>query len=77
MAGRKPDYRVVIPQDNGRGKTNYFKVGAAWRNSNKETGDESIGLQINVGVPILLQPDSKLVLFENKDEEDSSFEAQS
>lgn len=67
MSGRKPDYRVVVPSDNGKGKTNYFRIGGAWVSEGEE--GKSIGVQINAGVPLLLQPGQKLVLFENKDDE--------
>jgi hypothetical protein len=71
MAGRKPDYRVIVPQDNGRGRTNYFRIASGWRN--EEGG--SIGVQVNVGLPVVLNPGQKLVLFENTEkEEDAEFE---
>ena len=77
MAGRKPDYRLVVADDNGKGRTTYFRLGGAWLNENKDTGQKSIGIQVNVGVPIVLQPNSKLVLFENatKEEDDAEFPA--
>ena len=77
MAGRKPDYRLVVADDNGKGRVTYFRLGAAWLNENKETGQKSIGIQVNVGVPIVLEPNAKLILFENTpkngDEEDADF----
>jgi hypothetical protein len=76
MAGRKPDYRVVVPQDNGKGNRNYFRIGGAWSNENKDTGEKSIGVQINVGLPITLIPGQKLVLFENKDDSEERAEEQ-
>jgi hypothetical protein len=70
MAGRKPDYRLVVVEEN-KGRKTSFKLGAAWKNE----GDNgvSIGIEVNVGVPIVLQPHSKLVLFENREEEETDF----
>lgn len=78
MAGRKPEYRLVVVDDNGRGRKTSFKLGAGWVNEAKDTGEKSIGIEVNIGVPIVLAPHSKLVLFENKEreaeaEEDTEF----
>jgi hypothetical protein len=69
MAGRKPDYRLVVPSDSGRGKTTYHRIGGAWLNEEGET--KSIGIQVNAGVPLVRNPGQKLVLFENKDDDPS------
>lgn len=66
MAGRRPEYRLVVPDDNGKGRVNYFKIGAGWKNESKETGEVSIGIEVNAGLPLTLLPRQKLVLFENK-----------
>jgi uncharacterized protein (DUF736 family) len=74
MAGRKPDFRVVFVEDNGKGRKTYFRVGAAWKNGG-DSGTESVGIEINIGLPLVLAPHTKLVLFENKaDDEDTSFD---
>ena len=79
MAGRKPDFRVMFVEDNGKGRKVYFRVGAGWKNEDKESGKESVGIEINIGLPLVLQPHTKLVLFENTEkaeaEEDSEFPA--
>ena len=72
MAGRKPDYRVVFVEDNGKGRKTYFRVGAAWKNGS-DSGTESVGIEINIGLPLVLAPHTKLVLFENK-EDDAEFQ---
>jgi len=64
MAGRKPDYRLVYVEEN-KGRKTYFRIGAAWKNTNGEA--ESVGIEINVGLPLTLAPHTKLVLFENKE----------
>ena len=69
MAGQKPDYRLMFPEDNGRGKKTWFKIGGGWKSEEKGT----VGIEINVGLPIVLQPHTKLVLVPN---EDDSFERQ-
>ena len=77
MPGRKPEYRLVVVDDNGRGRRTSFKLGAGWVNESKETGEKSIGIEVNVGVPITLVPHQKLVLFANTEkeaEEDTEFE---
>lgn len=76
MPGRKPDYRVVFVEDNGKGRKTYFRVGAAWKNGS-DGGTESVGIEINIGLPLVLAPHTKLVLFENKENEgDTDFEPQ-
>jgi hypothetical protein len=74
MAGRKPDYRLVFVDDNGKGRKTSFRIGAGWINENKDTGDKSVGIEINIGLPLVLQPHTKLVLFENKTDEEAEFE---
>ena len=78
MAGRKPDYRLVFVQDNGRGRKTSFRIGAAWINKNGDTGEESVGIEVNIGLPLVLAPNTKLVLFENKERDqdaDTEFES--
>lgn len=75
MAGRKPDYRVMFVEDNGKGRKTYFRVGGAWKNKS-DNGAESVGIEINIGLPLVLAPHTKLVLFENTQEEDPGFEPQ-
>ena len=62
MAGRKPDYRLVYVEDNGKGRKTSFRIGAGWKNTN------SVGIEVNIGLPLVLQPHTKLVLFENEQE---------
>jgi hypothetical protein len=68
MAGRKPDFRLMFVEDNGRGKKVWFKLGSGWKNG--ETN--SVGIEVNAGVPITLNPHTKLVLVENTNEEEDS-----
>ena len=51
MAGQKPDYRLMFPEDNGRGKKTWFKIGGGWKSEEKGT----VGIEINVGLPIIFQ----------------------
>jgi hypothetical protein len=67
MAGRKPDFRVMFVENNGKGRNTWFKVGAAWKN--EESG--SVGVEVNIGLPLMLQPHTKLVLVENKEDEET------
>jgi hypothetical protein len=70
MAGRKPDFRVMFVEDNGKGRKTWFRVGGAWKNGESN----SVGIEINIGLPLVLQPHTKLVLVENtNDESDASF----
>ena len=70
MAGRKPDYRVMFVEDNGKGRKTWFKVGAAWKNGESN----SVGIEVNIGLPLILHPHTKLVLVENTGEDDTAFE---
>jgi hypothetical protein len=70
MAGRKPDFRLMFVEDNGRGKKVWFKLGSAWKN----TETNSVGIEVNAGVPITLNPHTKLVLVENTTEEEGDTE---
>lgn len=72
MAGRKPDYRVMFVEDNGKGKKTWFRVGSAWRNQDSK----SVGIDVNIGLPLILNPHTKLVLVENTQEDDATFEPQ-
>lgn len=65
MAGRKPDFRVMFVEDNGKGRKVWFRVGSAWKNEESQ----SVGVDINIGLPLVLQPHTKLVLVENKNGE--------
>ena len=69
-AGRKPDFRVMFPvrQTNSNGKNKEEKatwhtLGAAWRHDGG-----TIGVVLDVGVPITLEPGTQLVLCENDSE---------
>jgi hypothetical protein len=73
MAGRKPDFRVMFVEDKGKGRKIWFKVGAAWRN--EESG--SVGVEVNIGLPLMLQPHTKRVLVENKEDEGEEAEFRS
>jgi hypothetical protein len=64
MPGRKPDYRLMFVEDNGKGKKVWHRVGAAWKNDNG-----SIGVEVNAGLPVVFQSHTKLVLVENENEE--------
>jgi len=71
MAGRKPDYRLMFVEE-AKGRKVWFKLGSGWKNDESN----SVGIEVNAGVPITLNPHTKLVLVENKhEEEDSSFAA--
>lgn len=68
--GRSPDYRVTFPVKSGKGKdekTTWHRLGAAWT---RDAG--SIGIVLDVGVPITLPPGAQLVLVQNEDEEPGS-----
>jgi uncharacterized protein (DUF736 family) len=70
MAGRKPDYRLMFVEE-AKGKKTYFRIGAGWKNDGRDNGTDSVGIEVNIGLPLVLQPHTKLVLFENtKREED-------
>jgi hypothetical protein len=38
MAGRKPDFRVMFVEDNGKDRKVWFRVGAAWKNEESGIG---------------------------------------
>jgi hypothetical protein len=52
MRGQKPDYIVKLPVGNV-----WHKQGAAWNNSGG-----TLNIVLDVGVPMTLQPGTKLVL---------------
>ena len=56
MAGRKPDYRVMFVEDNGKGRKVWYKIGSAWKNGESN----SVGVEINIGLPLVLAPHTKL-----------------
>jgi hypothetical protein len=70
MAGRKPDFRVMFVEDNGKGRKVWYKIGSAWKNGESN----SVGVEINIGLPLVLAPHTKLVLVENSEDDDASFE---
>jgi hypothetical protein len=72
MAGRKPDYRVMFVEDNGKGRKVWYKIGSAWKNEESK----SVGVEINIGLPLVLSPHTKLVLVENTQDDDTDFEPQ-
>jgi hypothetical protein len=67
MPHKIPDYRVLYPQKHeGKekdpaAKSTWFRVGAAWVYENG-----MIGLELNVGLPLVLKPRTKLVLVKNQ-----------
>lgn len=59
MAGKKPDYDVVVSREGKDKKVHYTNIGAAWKVSNE-------------GISILLHAlpvDGRLVLFPRKEDE--------
>ncbi len=58
MAGRRPDFRLCFVNE-AKGKKVWHRIGAGWKNEN------SIGIQVDAGLPITLSPGTKLVLVEN------------
>ena len=67
MAGRKPDYRLMFVEE-AKGRKVWFKLGSGWKNEDSQ----SVGIEVNAGVPITLNPYTKLVLVENDKEEEES-----
>jgi hypothetical protein len=69
--GRKPDYRVMFPvketkEVNGKvteSKTVWHRHGAAWTRPGG-----TIGIVLNLGVPITYQAGAQLVLVEEKED---------
>ncbi len=61
MAGKKPDYRVCVAEQNGDKDSFYTDVGAGWSFSSERASGISIKLRANIAVS------GELVLFENKD----------
>ncbi|HEY1757928.1 MAG TPA: hypothetical protein VGG72_21340 [Bryobacteraceae bacterium] len=64
MAGKKPDYHVCVSErKEGNGDRRYpYRVGAGW------VGDKG-QINVQIGVPLVLNGNTDLVLFENKDGE--------
>ena len=58
MAGKKPDYKVLVSRE-GQDKTFYTEVGAAWKVAN-----EGISIQLHA-----LPTDGKLVLFPREEKD--------
>jgi len=58
MAGKKPDYKVLVSRKNGD-KNFYTEVGSGWN-----VAKDGISVQLSA-----LPTDGKLVLFPRKDEE--------
>jgi hypothetical protein len=67
MAGRKPDFRLVYVQEN-KGRKTSFRIGAGWKKTGTEKSGESVSIEVNIGLPLVLEPHTKLVLFENTDD---------
>ena len=65
MAGRKPDFRLMFVEE-VKGRKVWFKLGSGWGNG--ETNSD--GIEVNAGVPITLNPHTKLVLVENTSDEE-------
>ena len=62
MAGKKPNYKVLVSRDNGEGedkKTYYTEIGSAWN-----VAKDGISIQFNA-----LPVDGKCVLFPRKSDE--------
>lgn len=63
MPGKKPDYNVCVSErKEGNGTRHPYRVGAAW------AGDKG-QINITIGFPLILNGNTDLVLFENKDEQ--------
>ena len=62
MPGRKPDFRLCFVEE-VKGKKVWHRIGAGWKNDDSN----SIGIQVNAGLPVTLPPNTKLVLVENTD----------
>lgn len=62
MKGQRPDYQVKLPVGNV-----WHKLGAAWNNSGG-----SINIVLDVGVPMTLQPGTKLVLVPERNDEEGA-----
>ena len=63
MAGKKPDYHVCVSERVQGSERRYpYRVGAAW------VGDKG-QINVSIGVPLILNGNTDLVLFENKDGE--------
>jgi hypothetical protein len=63
--GQKPDYRVMLPVNSGRGKdakTVWHRHGAGWK---RENG--TIGIVLDVGAPVTYEAGTQLVLVEDTD----------
>lgn len=58
MAGKKPDYKVLVSRENGD-KTYYTEIGSAWN-----VAKDGISIAFNA-----LPVDGKCVLFPRKDDE--------
>ena len=58
MAGKKPDYKVLVSRENGD-KTYYTEIGSGWN-----VAKEGISIALNA-----LPVDGKCVLFPRKDDE--------
>ncbi len=68
--GKKPDFRVMFPvaETSGNGKdketkTVWHRHGAAWK---RDGG--SIGIVLDIGVPLNYQPGAQLVLVEERED---------
>lgn len=68
--GRRPDFRVMFPVQetvgngaNQQKKTRWYRHGAAWK---REGG--SIGIVLDMGVPLNYEPGAQLVLVEEKED---------
>jgi hypothetical protein len=52
MAGRKPDYRVMLVEGTGYGRKTWLKAGATW----KSRESNSVGIEVSTGMPLILPP---------------------
>jgi hypothetical protein len=58
MAGRKPDYRLMFVKES-KGRKVWFKLGSGWKNEDSQ----SVGIEVNAGVPITLRSDTAFAGF--------------
>jgi len=64
MAGRNPDCRVIFVEDNDNGRKTRFEIAAAWKNGESN----NLGIEVNIGLPPILDPHTKLALVRNTGE---------
>jgi len=68
MSGKRPDFDVVMQkktQGSERGPS--ARVGAAWRITKRDTGDDTGGISIEINVPVVMSPGWRLALWPSRD----------